>query len=85
MTEDEARKVQQALTLAGVAVEAAPLDPSRPDSAWRLWRGLGDDRRDVTLTALDALVEKLGGDSRDPGWHDGQPVRGFIFPEHGRG
>lgn len=81
MTEDEARKVARALELVGLPGEAGPADPAMPDGAWCIRR----DGRDATLELLDALIEHLGGDRLEPGWHDGRPVRGFVFPDAGRG
>ncbi|EST35764.1 hypothetical protein N566_17295 [Streptomycetaceae bacterium MP113-05] len=83
MTKDEARKVARALELVGLPGEAGPADPAVPDGAWRIWR----DGQDVTLASLDALIEHLGGETAplEPGWHDGHPVRGFVFPDAGRG
>lgn len=84
MTEDEARKVAEALHLAGIPGEASPLDPAEPGGTW--W--IRHDGEDVTLAALDALIAYLGGDRTEPaepGWHNGRPVRGFVFPTSGRG
>jgi hypothetical protein len=80
VTEDEARKVARALELVGLPGEAGPAAPGSPGSEWRIWH----DGQDVTLSSLDALIDHLGGRD-EPGWHDGRPVRGFVFPESGRG
>ncbi len=83
MTEDEARKVARALELAGLPGEAGPTDRAVPGGEWRIWH----DGQDVTLASLDALIEHLGGEAApplEPGWHDGRPVRGFVFPGHSR-
>ncbi|MGH3116997.1 MAG: hypothetical protein ACRDP3_05800 [Streptomyces sp.] len=84
MTEDEARRVHRALELVGVPGEAGPVDMADPAGEWRIFdRADALDRQDITLSSLDALIAKLGGEpARTPGWHDGHPVRGFIFPEH---
>lgn len=81
MTEDEARKVARALELIGLPGEPGPADGATPDGAWRIWH----DGQDVTLPSLDALIARLGGERLEPGWHDGRPVRGFVFPDAGRG
>lgn len=83
MRENEARKVARALQLVGLPGEAGPADSSAPGGEWRIWH----DGQDVTSASLDALIERLGGEAApiEPGWHDGQPVRGFVFPESGRG
>ena len=83
MTEDEARKVAEALRLVGLPGDAGPADTAAPDGAWCIWH----DGQDVTLSSLDALIEHLGDAAPylEPGWHDGRPVRGFVFPQSGRG
>jgi hypothetical protein len=80
VTEDEARKVAEMLKQAGLPGEAGPVSPSEPTGAWCIWH----DGQDVTRASLDALIEQRGGDRTEPGWHNGRPVRGFVFPATGR-
>ncbi|MBW1601869.1 hypothetical protein JJV70_07045 [Streptomyces sp. JJ66] len=84
MPEEVARKLARVLRLTGLPGEAAPLDPAHPSGLW----GITADDRDITLDALDALINALEAEPepeppQGPGWHDGRPVRGFIFPEPG--
>lgn len=87
MTEDEARRVEQALALAGLAGlpgRAAPADPDERNGAWRI---VDDAGKDITLASLDALLEWMGGTTGAapaPGWHNGRPVRGFVFTDSGQ-
>lgn len=84
MTEDEARKVGQALNLAGLPGAAEAVHPGDPGGAWCIrYEG-----RDVILASLDALIRHLGGAAdasrTEPGRRDGRPVRGFVFPPRGQ-
>jgi hypothetical protein len=81
VTEDEAREVADMLSEAGLPGEASPVDPDQPDGAWCI-RHQGQD---VTRASLDALIARHSSEQREPGWHDGRPVRGFIIPDSGRG
>jgi hypothetical protein len=70
MTEDEARKIARLLGIFGLRGDAGPTSGGR-------W-GIVHDGDDITLAALDALIECAEGKAN-------RPYRGFVIPDHGRG
>jgi hypothetical protein len=70
MTEDEARRIARLLEVFGLRGEAGPTGGGR-------W-GIVRDGEDITLAALDELIDCAEGKKS-------RPYRGFVLPEHGRG
>ncbi|MDG9703839.1 hypothetical protein [Streptomyces sp. DH37] len=77
MTRDEARHVEQLLTLCAQPGVAAPVDPDDEAGQWQIYDRGGPGRRDITAAALRAIRPKPGSHAvRSAG-------RGFIVPQAG--